>query len=323
MHLRRIRLLLDPASPFGTPPSSGTLFGHLAWAKRRREGREALQRWLARLPNEPFLISDLLPANHLPRPLLAPVALSAAKDAKALKRRRYISLEVWRQLRTAATAAVLPGLLSKREEDQIDDDPPFLRSATLPHNRIDRRTARTPEAGGGGLWFADELWPNVSDRGGQRVEADLYIRAAMPPGEIEALLADVGETGFGRDAGTGRGRFRLEGSEAMAWLDEAPPAGGGAPRRLSLSQGVITSNMQAARWQRFVLFGKLGREMMAEGKRPWKLPLLLAEAGATFAAADDGAYGAWITGLHQDDDPADPIGHNAFHLSIPYTEAAP
>jgi CRISPR-associated protein Csm4 len=318
MELRRFRLRLDPASPFGTPPTSGTLFGHLAWAKRRRAGREALRAWLARLPREPFALSDLLPADHLPRPLLAPAAsVGPAEDAKALKRRRYLSLEAWRRLRTGARADVLDTLLRESKAD-----PPFLKPASLPHNRIDRATGRTPAAGGGGLWFAEELWPAVERDGRRRIEADLYIRSALPAAEVEALLAEVGETGFGRDAALGRGRFRVEGSEAMAWLDEAP-AGGGAARRLSLSQGVITANMQGARWRRFVLFGKLGREMMAEGRRPWKLPLLLAEAGATFTPADAGPYGAWVTGLHQDDDPADPVGHNAFHLAIPYTEAVP
>jgi CRISPR-associated protein Csm4 len=324
MELRRYRLLLDAASPFGTPPTSGTLFGHLAWAKRRREGRVALQAWLARLPAEPFALSDLLPADHLPRPLLAPAAsVGTAEDAKALKRRRYLSLAAWRQLRAGATSQVLQRLLCKPNTKQADDDPHFLRGASLPHNRIDRATGRTPAAGGGGLWFAEELWPEVDGEGRKRhVEADLYIRSALPTTEVEALLAEVGETGFGRDAALGRGRFRLEGSEAMAWLDQAPAAGG-VRRHLSLSQGVVTANMRSARWQRFVLFGKLGREMTAESKRPWKLPLLLAEAGATFAADDPGPFGAWITGLHQDDDPADPIGHNAFHLAIPYTEAAP
>jgi len=317
MELRRFRLRLDAASPFGTPPSSGTLFGHLAWAKRRREGREALRAWLARLPHEPFALSDLLPAAHLPRPLLAPEAGPVPEDAKALKRRRHLPLSAWKRLRTGARADVLDTLLRESKAD-----PPFLKPASLPHNRIDRATGRTPAAGGGGLWFAEELWPAVERDGRRRIEADLYIRSSLPAAEVEALLAEVGETGFGRDAALGRGRFRLEGSEAMAWLDEAP-AGGGAARRLSLSQGVITANMQAARWRRFVLFGKLGREMMAEGRRPWKLPLLLAEAGATFAPADGGPYGAWITGLHQDDDPTDPVGHNAFHLAIPYTEAAP
>ncbi|MFN3448276.1 MAG: type III-A CRISPR-associated RAMP protein Csm4 [Roseococcus sp.] len=317
MELRRFRLLLDPLSPFGTPPTSGTLFGHLCWAKRAREGREALRAWLARLPAEPLALSDLLPADHLPRPLLPPALKQAPEeDAKALKRRRYLPLEAWRGLRIGATARALEAALRKQR-----DDPPFLKPARSPHNRIDRASGKTPEAGGGGLWFADELWPAVGREGPRRIAADLYVQSALPAGELEALLADLGATGFGRDASTGRGRFTLEGSEAAGWLAEAPK-GGGAARMLSLSQGVVSANMQAARWQRFVLFGKLGRAMAAEGKRPWKLPLVLAEAGATFAPEGAGPFGAWITGLHQDEEPGDPIGHNAFHLAIPYTEAA-
>ena len=313
MELRRFRLVLDPLSPFATPPSSGTVFGHLLWAKRAREGRDALKAWLSRLPEEPVAMSDLLPADHLPRPLLRP-APSTEKDAKALKKRRYISLDAWRELREAADTPRLEGLLRQTRED-----PPFLTAARVPHNRIDRSTGKTPEAGRGGLWFADELWPTARDRNAQRIEADLYVQSALLASTLEALLAHVGETGFGADAGLGRGRFRLEGSETVAWLKDLPQ-GDGVARRLSLSQGVVTENMRDARWRRFVLFGKLGREMVAEGKRPWKLPLVLAEAGATFAPEGSGPFGAWVTGLHQDDDPSDPIGHNAWHLAIPYTE---
>jgi CRISPR-associated protein Csm4 len=317
MELRRYRLRLDPLSPFGTPPTSGTIFGHLCWAKRRREGREALRSWLARLPAEPFLISDLLPAEHLPRPLPPPSQQeSPAEDAKTLKRRRYLPREEWQHLRVGLSATTLQDALRKTKED-----PPFLRPASRPHNRIDRTSGHTPEAGGGGLWFAEELWPSTDRKGRRQIEADLYVHSVLPPREVEMLIADIGATGFGRDASLGRGRFTLEGSEAAGWLMEAPAAGG-TLRMLSLSQGVISSNMREARWQRFVLFGKVGKEMLAEGFRPWKLPLVLAEAGATFCPADDGPYGAWITGLHQDEDPTDPIGHNAFHLAIPYTEAA-
>jgi CRISPR-associated protein Csm4 len=315
MELRRYRLRLDPLSPFGTLPTSGTLFGHLLWAKRAREGREALRVWLRRLPQEPVAISDLLPADHLPRPLLAPVP-SLADDAKMLKQRRYLPLSAWRRLRVGATAASLEGALRKAKQD-----PPFLRSARVPHNRLDRRTGKTPEAGGGGLWFAEELWPTPSRAAGQRVEADLYLRSSLSAAEAEAMLAHVGQVGFGADAGAGRGRFRVEGNEGAGWLDDVP-RGAGALRMLSLSQGVISANMAEARWRRFVLFGKLAREMVAEGRRPWKLPLVLAEAGATFRAEGSGPFGAWVTGLHQDDDPADPIGHNAWRLVIPYTEAS-
>ncbi len=340
MPIGRFRLRLDPTAPFGTLPTSGTLFGHLCWAKRAREGRDALRAWLARLPTEPFLISDLLPADHLPRPIiLAPAATdqggqvgsghaatAAADLAKVLKKRRFLSLDAWRRLRTDATAAALDRLLagtgtsgSAGSSDPPQSDPPFFERARTPHNRIDRHTGKTPEAGGGGLWFADELWPKPLTGVDGPVYADLYIDSVIAPKEIEELLAHVGELGFGRDAAFGRGRFRIEGWEETAWLAETP-AGPGRRRMLSLSQGVITPNMAEARWRRYVLFGKVGREMMAEGLRPWKLPLVLAEAGATFAPSDDGPFGSWVTGIHQDDDPSDPIGHNGFHLAIPYTE---
>lgn len=315
MDLRRFRLRLDGHSPFGTPPTSGTIFGHLLWAKRAREGRDALRAWLRRLPQEPVAISDLLPADHLPRPLLRP-APSAEKDAKQLKKRRYISLDAWRKLREGANTSTLETLLR-----QARDDPPFLAPERVPHNRIDRASGKTPEAGGGGLWFAEELWPKPTDRNARHIDADLYVRSTLPARVLEDLLAHVGEVGFGADAGLGRGRFRVEGSEAAAWLEDMPRGNNATARMLSLSQGVVTENMREARWRRFVLFGKLGREMVAEGKRPWKLPLVLAEAGATFAPEGSGPFGAWVTGLHQDDDPADPIGHNAWHLAIPYTEA--
>lgn len=335
MPLGRFRLRLDPTAPFGTPPTSGTLFGHLCWAKRARDGQEALRAWLARLPTEPFLISDLLPADHLPRPfILAPAATdqggqvgsahaaaASADVAKMLKKRRFITLDAWRNLRTGATAAALDRLLAGTGTSggTRSSDPPFLERARTPHNRIDRHTGKTPEAGGGGLWFSDELWPRPLREGTGRVMADLYVESVLPPRQIEALLGHVGELGFGRDAAFGRGRFRIEGWEETAWLAEMP-AGPGRRRMLSLSQGVITPNMTEARWRRFVLFGKIGREMIAAGRRPWKLPLVLAEAGATFAPADTGPFGAWVTGVHQDDDPSDPIGHNAFHLAVPYTE---
>lgn len=315
MTLWRLRLALDPLAPFATLPTSGTLFGHVCWAYRARHGQPALQAWLDGLAAKPCAVSDLLPADHLPVPLLPapPEALPQPLTAEARarydrrkqeRRRRHIHRDAWREVRVGATAA--------RVAAKAAETAALFAPGRVPHNRIDRRSGKTPEAGGGGLWFADEFWP-----AGPRPTADLYVRSTLPKDKIATLLRDVGETGFGADAGYGRGRFRVEGIEAAGWLDEAPGAGG-ARRMLSLSQGFVTANMQQARWRRFVLFGKVARSVMAEGARPWKLPLLLAEAGCSFAPADAGPFGAWITGVHQD---RPEIGHNGFHLAIPYTEA--
>lgn len=311
MELLRFRLRLDPLSPFGTPPTSGTLFGQIAWTYRDRNGREALKAWFDRLPQEPFLISDLFPADHIAKPILAPgAALVAPDQRKRLKKRRFIPLAHWSRLRAGALAAAL-GEAMLRE----GGDPLWLAPRPVPHNRLDRRSGQTPAEGEGGFWVAEELWPEVHRSRGA-IFADLYVRGALPAPEVADLLSAMGSDGFGRDASIGRGRFTVEGWSACPDL-LAVPEGPGALRWLSLSQGVITPNMEEARWERFVLFGKVGKGMLAEGKRPWKLPIVLAASGATFRAAGEGPFGTWLTGVHQDDGT---IGHNAFHLALPYRE---
>lgn len=311
--LLRCRLQLDPASPFGTPLSSGTLFGHLAWAMRDRDGEAALTGWLERLGVEPFALSDALPADTLPRPLLpSPPAeppkrldadgLRVLEARKAKRRQAFIRLASWRSLRI--------GLSAQRLEQSPDGTGSGFARARAPHNVIDRRNGQTLEQAG--LWFADEDWPSADALG-----RDLYVRGALPQDDLADLLRRVGEQGYGRDASTGRGRFTVEGIETADWLDDAPAAGG-ARRMLSLSHGTITPNMGAPRYRQTVLFGKVGRTMLAEVSRPWKLPILLTQPGATFSPSDAGPFGAWLTGVHQD---RPEIGQNAFHLAIPYTEA--
>lgn len=334
--LYRFRLHIPASVPFGTPPTSGTIFGHLCWALRAREGRAALVDFLRELPEKPVAVSDLLPADHLPRPLLAPSAKGPDKDTpladhrKKIKALRYISIDVWRKIREGANEdGLLKHLVGKESDPRLAPEPPFFRRHRLPHNRIDRRSGKTPEEGGG-LWFADELWPktknddkdtNEKKEGGKEIMADLYVQTSHPPDLIRGLLEHVGASGFGRDATYGRGLFTVGSCENMAWLAELPQGSG--MRLLSLSQGVITPEMKEARWQRFVLFGKVGREMMAEGIRPWKLPLVLARSGATFAVEGDqgaGPFGRWLTNIHQD---RPDIGHNGFHVAIPYRETPP
>ena len=318
--LLRCRLRLDPASPLGTPLSSGTLFGHLAWAKRDRDGEAALTDWLDRLAAEPFALSDALPADRLPRPLLpspppeppqklTSEGLKKLEKEKDMRRRGFVTVAAWRSLCIGLSARKL------KNGPEIENGLAAgsgLISARSPHNVIDRRNGQTPEQAG--LWFADENWPAAD-----ATARDLYVRGTLPEAELAELLRRVGEQGYGRDASTGRGRFSLERIEDASWLDDAPQAGG-QRRMLSLSHGTLTPNMLAPRYKQTVLFGKVGKAMLPDVERPWKLPVLLMLPGATFAPADVGPFGAWLTGIHQD---RPEIGQNAFHLAIPYTEAAP
>lgn len=319
------RLRRDRASPLGTPLTSGTLFGHLCWALRDRDGEPALEAWLERLREEPFAVSDGFPAGTLPRPLLpSPAqpaqprqaldreALQRLETAKKQRRRALVSLDRWRDVRVGLNAARAAAALV--EDPRVDgaDLKPLTVENRVPHNVIDRRSGHTLEQAG--LWFADEWW--TAEAGSAM---DLYVRTSRSADDVADLLCRVGAQGYGRDASLGRGLFTVEkGHEPAGWLDD-PPGAGGTPRYLSLSHGTVTPNMRDARWKHAVLYGKLGRVMLAEaGGRPWKLPLLLAQPGATFAADGPGPFGEWLLGVHQD---RPEIGHNAYHVAIPYTEA--
>jgi CRISPR-associated protein Csm4 len=101
---------------------------------------------------------------------------------------------------------------------------------------------------------------------GERIQAD----------ELSQLFAEMGTTGFGRDAGTGLGKFRAEPMEAPwpgqaegnACLTLAPCA----PQGLGLDP-------RRSFYDIFTRFGRHGDAAVHRGN-PFKTPVLLARAGA-------------------------------------------
>lgn len=262
----RIRLRLH--GPLATPLHSGTLFGHLCWAKRLREGDAALTAWLAALPESPLLLSDALPRDHLPRPLLQPGDrpepaasesrwdfLQRLQQDKKLRKTAFISVADFLELRLGLGEAGLLARLRKQaaeREQIIKRAQPPRRSHPLSltvrqaHNTIDRLTGTTPETGG--LYFMDEEW-----RRDEAAEMDVYAAGEITLENLQALFNTVGEFGFGRDANLGRGRF-------TATVEPADPRlfAHDGNRRLSLSHGVLTANMAAPFYKLHTHYGKLG-----------------------------------------------------------------
>jgi CRISPR-associated protein Csm4 len=312
--LFRIRLRLT--APLGTPMVSGTLFGHLCWAYFDRHGEAALVDWLEAMEQgerAPFLISDAFPAEHLPRPLLAPEIPNddlSPDEARRRKQRRKAMLvrrDDFLKLRSRAT-------VEREWLDHVVESKPSLLVQHA-HNVIDRLRQTTPERAG--LWFIEDDWGFCV-----LPERDLYVQTDLEQAELAELFRIVGENGFGRDVTYGRGLFSVE---AVAIERElAEPLEGADVRLVSLSHGCLTANMGEARWQRTTHFGKLAAR--AEGQpgadgtpaRPWKKPLLLLRPGCTFRPVDDGPFGALLDRVHLD---LPQVRFNAWHLAIPYREA--
>jgi CRISPR-associated protein Csm4 len=309
MQLFRARLKLD--GPLASPLASGMIFGQLCWMLHELEGEAALEAWL-KVPELLWRVSDAFPAGHLPRPMLRPAPVAAAdSNRKALRGRSLITREGFLNLRSALRSEAIDGTVLRSSADKLH---------RIARNSIDRHTGRARDEGG--LFFRAEFWPRDEkpEDAGNGVAAgfdrDLYIEA--PPEDlprIEKLLDHLGQSGFGKASSLGRGRFKLLDVNPDPKLADLP----GANRRLSLSRGTITSNMTEVLWRLEPHFGKTGPQLAAGGgAAPFKRPLLLTKAGATFVPKGGDRFGAWLRDVH----PTRPeIGHNAYHVTIPFIEA--
>lgn len=316
----RIRLCLQ--GPLATPLHSGTLFGHLCWAKRLREGEAALVAWLEKLTNAPFTLSDALPRDQLPRPLVQPTDrpepaagesrqdfLKRLDDDKKLRKIAFIPIADFLELRAAYSETQLLTRLRQRLKGQQPDKSRHPAQSTVvsvrqAHNTINRLTGTTPETGG--LYFMDEVW-----RRHEAAEFDVYAKGEMDSAELQGLFDTVGEFGYGRDANLGRGRFiaAVEAADSRLFAHKGN-------RQLSLSHGVLTPNMAVPFYKLHTHYGKLGGWYAGGERSPFKRPLLLTRPGATFSPANAGPFGALLADVH----PHHPeIRHNAWHFCLPFT----
>lgn len=271
--MRTYHARITPLSAFGTRPLGDTLFGQLCWAVRNRHGEERLSSLLDRYTHgRPFaVISDVFPADYLPRPALPGHWFAEVQDPdrKAVKKRAWLPLE-------AFATPVAEWLAHCKAGSEI------LGGAAIahpqPHNTLSRTTGTTGE-GQFAPYAMDQLWYGEK---GRRVEValDLYVvldEARLTVAEFRELLEDIGALGFGRDASIGLGKFRLDDlaafelpaqPDADAWLTLAPCA----PQGLSWQ-------VERSFYTTFTRFGRHGDLAVRQGN-PFKTPVLLASAGA-------------------------------------------
>jgi CRISPR-associated protein Csm4 len=272
--MQTYRLTLQPLTAFGTPLVGDTLFGQLCWTLRHLHGESRLNSLLTGYTTSvPFMVvSDALPSGHIPLPSLPSSYWQAGKedDRKALKKKRWLALDnmtqplaQWQQLAKAETAT-----LAVTTQSQM-------------HNTINRQTGTT----GTGQFSP---FSNLQRWYAAGALLDVYIvldKLQLSLDELTHALTVIGETGYGRDASTGLGKFKLHSTaekiEFIAspatkhWLTLAPSA----PQSLMF-------DAQHSYYQVQTRFGRHG-DAAALGANPYKRPLLMARTAAVFCATDN------------------------------------
>ena len=274
-----LRITLQPLSPFGGPVKGDTLFGQLCWAAANRWGEARLRGLLSGyVDGRPFAVcSDALPSAHLPRPALPLHAFDAlpGEDRKAVKRRRWLPRE-------AVAEPVRAWLAACRSDGEVLQALGCTAGSAVselhaqPHNSINRRSGTTGKGA-----FAPYTLTQHWFAAGLRLDCWLLVDPdRLTANEAVSLLADIGMSGYGRDASIGLGKFavgHVESTElpcqpgADACYTLAPVA----PQGLGLDPN-------RTHYQVFTRFGRHGDRAVLSG-RPFKSPVLMADAGAVLS----------------------------------------
>jgi len=266
--MQTIIATITPVSAFGGPIRGDTLFGQICWAALHRWGEARLRELLEGYTSgNPFLVvSDAFPAGYLPRPVLPMHRFAKVPDAdrKQVKKRQWLPVEYFGQ----PLAAWLQHTVSERD---IHTDG-LMRESVQPHNTINRMTGTT-----GTGEFAPYVMSQQRFATGRRF--DIYLTHDKRPGveEIHQLLADVGLSGYGRDASIGLGKFEVNDVRKADW-----PAQPNANAWYTLA----ACAPQGQRWeaddsfyQPFTRFGRHG-DMAVHSGQPFKTPLLMVDTAA-------------------------------------------
>lgn len=270
--MQTLSITLRPLSALGTPLAGDTLFGQLCWTLRHQLGNDRLDSLLqGYTQGKPFaVVSDALPHGHVPLPSLPSQVWAQAPgeaDRKVLKKKRWLRIadlsepfQSW--LQRAASDAEL-GKSTDRAQ---------------PHNSINRQTGTT----GTGMfapYSVAQIWLAPSSLFDVVVVLD---EQRLTVNELVLALTHIGQSGYGRGASIGLGKFELQGQpEPVAWLQNpcaSPNAfltlGPCAPQGLGFCP-------QRSHWQVTTRFGRHG-DLAVQSGMPFKRPVLLAKAGGVF-----------------------------------------
>jgi CRISPR-associated protein Csm4 len=289
--MQTYRYTLRPLSAFGTPLAGDTLFGQLCWTLRHQLGNARLNELLQGYTSgQPFaVVSDALPAGHVPLPHVPSEAwqkstAANAPDRKALKKKKWLPLAgltqpfaLWQNAAQSDAEVAAPWI--KEWADKAKHRNPNGSSQAeraQPHNTINRQTGTTGEG-----QFAPYAMPQIWFH--PAMQFDVYItldEVRLSQAELCAALDAMGATGFGRDASIGMGKFERVGNVSPAPF--TAPAGANSYLTLGpcALQGLgycpVRSSYQVA-----TRFGRHGDAAVQSGQ-PFKRPVLLAKAGGVF-----------------------------------------
>lgn len=300
--MRLYEVTIQPQGGMGTPLKGDTLFGHFCWQVSHDPDlvKGGLKRQLARYEEEPFVVfSSAFPKfveggrvfyalrrPELPLSFFPGVAIKdrrkrieAAKEIKGqrwflqeqgrgmvdLNSSRFLSDEV---LLSYAEGLISPG--TRKVMEQVEDRR-FMTAFDQPHNTINRLTQTT----GTGPFapYTQEILHYYP-----KTKLAVFVLLEESATDIERVclgLKRIGQSGYGKDASIGIGRFKLGEREELRH-----PAGASGSACYTLAPCLPeTGCYERIYFKPFVRYGKHG-DRLALSRNPFKNPVIMADEAA-------------------------------------------
>ncbi len=305
--MKTYKLKIKITSSLGTPPVADTIWGHICWAIRYREGKDALEAFLAAYEGDspPLLLSDPMPEGFLPVPLLPNFRAQTDKKIafdtiKKLGKMLYIPADYFKTDKVVDKKTVIEHIYAAKYES----DPRIATKAIIAHNTIDRLTGAVlrpdetlPEnERQSGLFFTEEYHVDTSNP----PVMDVYVLSDYPQERIKQLFEWAFECGYGKYASRGKGRIEVCGIESCN-LPQSDK-----PNAVMLLASCLPAENDPTDgyWQLFIRFGRLGghfangsmSDLGIDENLPFKRPITMLKAGSVLKTQSPAAYYGCVKG---------------------------
>jgi CRISPR-associated protein Csm4 len=319
--LETYEITIKPTSGFGTPLKGDTLFGHICWQAVYDEGLFgiSIDKLLSDYAKNPFIVvsSSYPKLNNgyaLKRPDMPIDMLFRFEESKEdiIRNRKDFKEKRWMLLRNnqGITSIKADGIYVNDEQlfNELSEDKDaetqrqmrkkglksFISDYTQPHNTINRLTGTTGEG---------QFAPFAVDQIVYMPDAELVVfvglREDIKIEQAIKALKQIGDIGFGKDASTGLGRFKVIGHKEIDLF----AMGSGLPNAcFTLAPCVPEKDMFSQMFfSPFTRFGRHG-DVLAKSGKPFKNPVIMADEGAVFifkdkAPADKPYIGTAVDGI--------------------------
>ena len=237
--MKSLKIKVKPLSSFGTKFQSDTLFGQFCWIYGYLNGFKKLEEILENVNENRFIaFSDGFINDLLPKPIIEPYKFegSELKNAKEYKKTEFIKSDFLMKNRLDLRDKNIfdNWLKCKINSVEKNTDKSVTITENILKNSINRITGTTFD---GQLYNSEETYFNTDN-----TSITYYVKyneTIINIGELKNIINLIGELGFGKDASTGKGRYKLEeGDSSIIEEPEELKYFDGANAFMTLSHGV-------------------------------------------------------------------------------------